>query len=239
MSSHENASRMVVCKKSAISFRPSFNHPGPSYPERPPTQVASVCWGVGFRKSFRKGATSPPDEQTKAVWTTWKHHSVDPWFPHSATAATHCRWGQIRRFRCLVRSSSGHSDGTTFIPTVHKWPTPLSSILELAFILDDCLVYRPIKTLEDQRQFQRDQYAMSRLGQLWGMNFNAKKCHIMSSPLSKFYQLDDTILSHVDSATYLGILLHKSLSFSDHIQDTANKCSRRLGFLRRNLRGCP
>ena len=61
----------------------------------------------------------------------------------------------------------------------------------------------------------------------------------ISSPLSKFYQLEDTILSHVDSATYLGVLLHKSLSFSDHIQDTVNKYNRRLGFLGRNLRGCP
>ena len=108
----------------------------------------------------------------------------------------------------------------------------------------DCLVYHPIKTLENQLRFQRDIYVMSRWGQHWGMTFNATKCHIMtitnmSSPLSKFYQLEDAILSLVDSATYLWVLLHTSLSFSDHIQDTANKRNRRLVFLRRNLRGCP
>ena len=61
----------------------------------------------------------------------------------------------------------------------------------------------------------------------------------LENPISKFYQLNNTILEHVDSATYLGILLHKSLHFSDHITITANKCNSRLGFIRRNVRKCP
>ena len=39
---------------------------------------------------------------------------------------------------------------------------------------------RPIKTLEDQLQFQKDLDAISRWGQLWGMKFNANKCHMMT-----------------------------------------------------------
>ena len=35
------------------------------------------------------------------------------------------------------------------------------------------------------------------------------------TPLIKFYQLEDTVLQQVDSATYLGILIHKSLKFSN------------------------
>ena len=92
-----------------------------SFPERPP-QVASGCRGVGFCKSIRQGSASPPDKQAKAVWTTWEHHSVDPCFPNSATATSHCRWSKVRRFRCPVGSPSGYSDGTTPIPTIHKWP---------------------------------------------------------------------------------------------------------------------
>ena len=71
-----------------------------------------------------------------------------------------------------------------------------------------------------------------------------QRSHIMTltkraSPLIKFYQLDGTELSYVDSATYLGILIQNTLSFKDHIRNTANKCNSRLGFLRRNLRRCP
>ena len=137
-----------------------------------------------------------------------------------------------------------------FLLFVHKWPAlcrPSWNVhpgTSIHLFVDDCLVYHPIKTLEDQLQFHRDLDAMSRRGQLWGMKFDAKKCHIMiitnmSSPSSKFYQLEDIILSHVDSATYIGVLLHKSLSFSGNIQDTTNKCNQWLGFLRRNLRRCP
>ena len=77
------------------------------------------------------------------------------------------------------------------------------------------------------------------------MQFNARKCNIMcisntKSPVTiKLYEIDNTVLSHVDSATYLGILLHKSLKFNEHINETANKCNRKLGFLKRNLRGSP
>ena len=47
-------------------------------------------------------------------------------------------------------------------------------------------------------------------------SWNAMKCNIMTisskeSPLTKFYQLEDTVLQQVDSATYLGILHHKQV----------------------------
>ena len=69
------------------------------------------------------------------------------------------------------------------------------------------------------------------------MRFNAKKCNIMNitnkeDPLTKFYQLDNTILQQVDSATYLGILIHQSLKFSEHICATTIKFSHRLAALR-------
>ena len=54
-----------------------------------------------------------------------------------------------------------------------------------------------------------------------------------------FYMLNSVILQHVDSAKYLGIKIHKSLQFSEHINATAKKCSQRLGFLQRTLRQCP
>ena len=125
MSSHVNASRMVVSRNQP--FRSGLLLTTQDHVTlRDPPKVTSGCWGAGFRKSIRQGTASPPDEQgnLKAVWTTWQHHSVDPWFPFTATAANHCRWSQIRRLRCAVRSSAGHSNGTAFIPTVHKALSP-------------------------------------------------------------------------------------------------------------------
>ena len=37
---------------------------------------------------------------------------------------------------------------------------------------------------------------------------------------------------------YLGVLIHKSLSWSPHISNVVNKASRTLNFLKRNLNKC-
>ena len=76
------------------------------------------------------------------------------------------------------------------------------------------------------------------------MHFNPSKCNIlqisnMLEPLIKFYQLEGRVLKHVEAAKYLGILISDTLSFSDHIRDITTKASRKLGFLKRNLRGTP
>ena len=115
---------------------------------------------------------------------------------------------------------------------------------QVRLFADDCLIYHIIKSIHDQVRTQKDLDALQLWGELLDMKFNASKCNIltvsnMENPVTKFYRLNNTILEHVDSATYLGILLHKSLHFSDHITITANKCNSLLGFIRRNLRKCP
>ena len=111
---------------------------------------------------------------------------------------------------------------------------------------DDCLIYRQIRSIEDHIQLQKDLDALSKWGDAWGMklNFNESKCNILTitnleTTTTWFYTLNNVILQHVDSAKYLGIRIHKSLRFSEHINVTAKKCSQRLGFLQRTLRQCP
>ena len=78
----------------------------------------------------------------------------------------------------------------------------------------------------------------------WGMRFNTDKCHILTvsasaQPLSKLYEIDGSFLQHVDTATYLGIIIHRTLEFADHITEAVSKANKKLGFLKRNLKGCP
>ena len=144
---------------------------------------------------------------------------------------------------------SGVPQGTVmgpllFLLFINDLPQVVDPGTQVRLFADDCLIYRIIKSIHDQVQMQKDLDALQLWGELWGMKFNASKCNIltvsnMENPITKFYQLNNTILEHVDSATYLGILLHKSLHFSDHITITANKCNSCLGFIRRNLRKCP
>ena len=56
-------------------------------------------------------------------------------------------------------------------------------------------------------------------------------------PLSK--KLDNTILDQVSACTYLGVTISESLGWEEHVNTIAAKANSRLGFLRRNLKGCP
>ena len=73
------------------------------------------------------------------------------------------------------------------------------------------------------------------------MKFNADKCYILpiNQKSSHFYQLNNTILKHVDTNPYLGLLFSKDLTWTAHITKTAKKASSTLGFLRCNLSRCP
>ena len=50
---------------------------------------------------------------------------------------------------------------------------------------------------------------------------------------------DNQILKEVESAKYLGVHINNNLKWDTHIQQTVNKANKTLGFLRRNLYGCP
>ena len=120
----------------------------------------------------------------------------------------------------------------------------MDSRTEVPLAADGCLIYRSIKTIRDQVQFQEDLNVLQIGGQSRGIRLNARKCNIMTitnkeDPLTKFYWIDITILAQVDFATYLGILIHKLLKLSEHVYATTTMCSQSLGFLRRNRKQCP
>ena len=58
-------------------------------------------------------------------------------------------------------------------------------------------------------------------------------------PATHFYTLNGDVLKLVSSAEYLGVLATHNLSWSEHIRGIAAKANSKLGWARRNLRGCP
>ena len=146
-----------------------------------------------------------------------------------------------------VPVESGVPQGTVmgpllFLLYINDLPDCVTSHVRL--FADDCLVYRPIHSFEDQVALQRDLEALTSWAEKWGMRFNPGKCVIMSTvgkkgPTPYFYTLCDTILARADESTYLGIVIQNTLRWSSHIAVITSKANRTLGFLRRNLRRSP
>ena len=144
--------------------------------------------------------------------------------------------------------TSGVPQGTVmgpllFLLFINDLPSVLDPATSCRLFADDCLIYREVHNTNDQLALQQDLNALERWSILWGMHFNPKKCNVMSiarsSPLTKMYQLHNTILARVDSFTYLGLVITSDLSWSEQSSVCTKKANATLGFIRRNLRKCP
>ena len=76
----------------------------------------------------------------------------------------------------------------------------------------------------------------------WQLKFNVSKCTVIRGTRSLTPLTHDYILNHhtlnISDHTYLGVIIHKSLSWSLHISNIVTKASRTLNFLKCNLNKC-
>ena len=108
---------------------------------------------------------------------------------------------------------------------------------------DDCLLYRVINTVSDADMLQRDLQQLGKWADIWQMDFNAAKCHLLSvtrkkNPVKYTYSIGGAPLKQVAHHPYLGVELAADLSWGEHIKNVVPRAQRTLNFLRRNLSGC-
>ena len=128
-----------------------------------------------------------------------------------------------------------------FLAHINDLPTTIQSQCRL--FADDCLLYRPIHSLQDQLILQEDLQQLQHWTDDWGMRFNASKCQLLrisrsQHPLGRFYTISDQILQQVPSAKYLSILLNDQLKWDTHIDSITARANSTIEFLRRNLSLC-
>ena len=79
----------------------------------------------------------------------------------------------------------------------------------------------------------------------WGLKFNPSKYSVLrvkiprAKEIASDNQLKGVKLEKVSSTPYLGVSISENLEWGDHISKIASKANSTLGFLRRNLKGCP
>lgn len=150
-------------------------------------------------------------------------------------------------YSASVHVDSGVPQGTVlgpllFLLYINDLPSRVKSQARL--FADDCLLYRPISSIEDQVLLQKDLESLDSWADTWGMRFNAQKCYIMRisrsrTPHTFNYSLCGHVLEQVQTIPYLGVTFSEDLSWSPHIDKITGKSNRTLGFLRRNLKACP
>ena len=65
-----------------------------------------------------------------------------------------------------------------FVIHINDLPEVVSSQVRL--FADDCLLYRKIRSLQDQLQLQKNLKSLENWASTWGMKFNAIKCYKMT-----------------------------------------------------------
>ena len=128
---------------------------------------------------------------------------------------------------------SGVPQGTVlgplmFLLYINDITDRVSSTLRL--FADDYLLYRKIQSPQDSILLQNDLDLLCHWASIWQMNFNTTKCVVLRcfrspTPIQRDYQLNDHILDIKNEHPYLGITLHKSLSWTSHISKFSTKAS--------------
>ena len=108
---------------------------------------------------------------------------------------------------------------------------------EIRLLADDCILYRTINKSADCLNLQDDINQLLSWASVWQMQFNSKKCHILSitrqrSRPTTTYTLGAEILFRVDTYPYLGVTVSSDLRWHNHISDISTKATRILNFVR-------
>ena len=126
---------------------------------------------------------------------------------------------------------------------------PLLFLLFINDIADDInstiRLFAEILTPEDSIMMQRDLDTLHQWSVRWQMAFNTDKCFIMRVTLARKniiqhqYTMNGSVLTMINDITYLGVVLNNKLQWDSQVNKMCAKSQRLLGFLRRNMYGCP
>ena len=133
-----------------------------------------------------------------------------------------------------------------FLVFINDLPKCASSSIH--FFADDALLYViELSNLKMTLLFlKKDLLSLQEWEKKLLMSFNADKCKVLRITNKRNvilgttpYSIYGTSLRTDEEAKYLGVTIHRNLSWKPHINNICKKSNSTLGFLRRNLRKCP
>ena len=122
-----------------------------------------------------------------------------------------------------------------FLIFINDIADSLTSAIRL--FADDCLIYREIRSRDDQFALQDDLNKLVQWASTWGMEFNIKKCNVLTitqkkkHKLSFSYKMNNQVVEGIRSTKYLGVTISDNLNWGTHINNISGAANRMLGFL--------
>jgi ribonuclease P/MRP protein subunit RPP40 len=144
-----------------------------------------------------------------------------------------------------AKVTSGVPQGTVlgpllFLTYINDLPEKVGS---LRLFADDSYLYRIIANTQDTLSLQKDLDTLIEWEREWSMEFHPDKCKMLRitnklNPIMADYHIHNHKLDTVDTAKYLGVILHKKLSWRHHVDAICKKANQTRSFLQRNLKSC-
>ena len=114
---------------------------------------------------------------------------------------------------------------------------------QIKLFADDSVLYRNIRSQNDQVILQNDLDTFSSWAEKWLMELNINKCSVLSITLKRNSIFHDNNilgakLKRVTNHDYLGVTISSGLNWLRHVTKKSNKASRTLGLPKRTLSPC-
>ena len=126
-----------------------------------------------------------------------------------------------------------------FVLYINDLPGEIES--DTLLFADDTKIFKLITSIQDSLSLQSDIHRLEDWSNKWLLNFNLKKCHVLS--IGHFenikhthrYELFGTELEHVFQEKDLGVTFDGNLKFDEHIQLKVNLANSIVGLIRRSF----
>ena len=113
----------------------------------------------------------------------------------------------------------------------------------LRLFADDAVVYREIRSCNDNQALAEDLEKISRWCETWQLELNLDKCVVMNFWKKKscpqfIYSIEQSVLKSVETVKYLGVRITDDISWGKHVREIIGQANRKLGFVKRILGKC-
>jgi hypothetical protein len=109
---------------------------------------------------------------------------------------------------------------------------------KLAKFADDSKLCKVVNNEKDAESLKKDLEKLEKWSSDWQMQFNTEKCSVMhlgNKNKSSQYSLNNAVLKDSTSERDLGVIIDKTLKFSEHCDSVASSANATLGMIRRGI----